>query len=182
VPGDEAVTASEWSESEAVARARLGEPEALAALYHQHGKQLFGLAWRLTGSRADAEDVVQDLFVGLPEALRRYEDRGRVEAWLRAVVVRLVLMRKRAERRRGEVDLLPDDARSVPPDGGVLTRADLDQALRALPDAMRTVFVLRALEGYSHAEIGTLLGIRAGTSEVRYHRAVQRLRAALREP
>lgn len=96
MPGDDAVTASAWAESEA---------EALAALYHRHGKRLFGLAWRLTGSRADAEDVVQDLFVGLPEALRRYEDRGRLEAWLQAVVVRLVLMRKRGERRRGEVAL-----------------------------------------------------------------------------
>jgi RNA polymerase sigma-70 factor (ECF subfamily) len=182
VPGDEAVTASQWSESEAVARARGGEPAALAALYHRHGKRLFGLAWRLTGSRADAEDVVQDLFVGLPGALKRYEDRGRLDAWLRAVVVRLVLMRRRAERRRREVALAPDDARATSPDRGILKRADLDDALRALPDAMRTVFVLKALEGYTHAEIGALLGIRAGTSEVRYHRAVRRLRAALQEP
>ena len=182
MPGDEAVTASEWSESEVVARARRGEPEALAALYHRYGKRVFGLAWRLTGSRADAEDVVQDLFVGLPEALKRYEDRGRLDAWLRAVVVRLVLMHKRSERRRREVALTPGDVRSAPPDGGILNRADLDGALRALPDTMRTVFVLKALEGYTHAEIGALLGIRAGTSEVRYHRAVRRLRAVLKEP
>jgi RNA polymerase sigma factor (sigma-70 family) len=121
VSGDAAVTASKWSESEAVVRARLGEAEALAALYHRHGQQLFGLAWWLTGSHADAEDVVQDLFVGLPEALRRYEERGRLEAWLRAVVVRLVLMRKRAERRRREVVLLPDDVRSAPPRVGCST-------------------------------------------------------------
>jgi len=181
VSGNDAVTASQWSETEAVARARLGEPAALAALYHLHGPRLFGLAWRLTGSHADAEDVVQDLFVGLPEALKRYEDRGRLGAWLRTVTVRLVLMRRRAERRRGEVALGPDVAGSGPPDGGVLNRADMDHALRALPDAMRTVFVLKALEGYTHAEIGTLLGIRAGTSEMRYHRAVRRLRTALKE-
>jgi RNA polymerase sigma-70 factor (ECF subfamily) len=176
------VTASQWSERESVVRARTGESEALAALYHRHGKRLFGLAWRLTGSRADAEDVVQDLFVGLPEALKRYEDRGRLDAWLRAVTVRLVLMRRRAERRRREVPLGPDDAKATPADRGILSRTDLDEALRALPDALRTVFVLKALEGYSHAEIGALLGIRTGTSEVRYHRAVQRLRAALKEP
>jgi len=175
------VTASQWSETEAVARARRGEPEGLAALYHLHGARLFGLAWRLTGSRADAEDVVQDLFVGLPEALKRYEDRGRLGAWLRAVTVRLVLMRRRAERRRNEV-VLGADVAVRPPDGGVLNRADLDDALHALPDAMRTVFVLKTLEGYTHAEIGALLGIRAGTSEVRYYRAVRRLRAALKEP
>ena len=176
------MTASQWSESETVARARTGEAEALAALYHRHGRRLFGLAWRLTGSRADAEDVVQDLFVGLPEALKRYEDRGRLDAWLRAVVVRLFLMRKRTERRRREVALSPDDVRAAPPDGCILNRADLDDALRALPDALRTVFVLKALEGYSHAEIGALLGIRTGTSEVRYHRAVRRLRSVLEAP
>lgn len=163
-------------------RAREGEPGALAALYRRYARRLFGLAWRLTGSRADAEDVVQDLFVGLPEALRRYEDRGRFEAWLRAVTVRLVLMRRRGERRRKEVTLRPEVARSASLERGILSRTDLDAALRALPDSMRMVFVLKVIEGYSHAEIGTLLGIRAGTSEMRFHRAVRRLRAALKEP
>jgi len=166
---------------ELVERARRGDAQAFEALVRGFYRAAYATALSLTGNDMDAEDVVQDLFVGLPEALKRYEDRGRLGAWLRTVTVRLVLMRRRAERRRGEVALGPDVAGSGPPDGGVLNRADMDHALRALPDAMRTVFVLKALEGYTHAEIGTLLGIRAGTSEMRYHRAVRRLRTALKE-
>lgn len=61
MPADDPVTAARWSEQELVARPRAGESDALAALYHRHGAGLFALAWRLLGSRADAEDVVQDL-------------------------------------------------------------------------------------------------------------------------
>ncbi len=57
-------------------RARTGDPEALASLYRAHGAALYRLAYRLTGTSQDAEDVVHDVFVGLPEALGRYEERA----------------------------------------------------------------------------------------------------------
>src|SRR5881628_1530907 len=88
-----------------IAEARAGSPDALATLYLEHGAALFRLAYRLVGGREDAEDVVHDVFVGLPEALRRYEERGRLGSWLKRVVARVALMRLRQVGRRREVSL-----------------------------------------------------------------------------
>lgn len=91
-----------------VDRVRSGDGDALGALYDQHAPRLLRVAWRMLGERAEAEDVLHDLFVGLPEALRRYDDRDRLDAWLIRCVVRLALMRLRQTRRRGEHVALDD--------------------------------------------------------------------------
>src|SRR5260370_19324309 len=83
--------------------ARGGSPEALAALYRAHGVALYRLAYRVTGTREDAEDVLHDVFVGLPEALARYEERGNLAGWLKRVTARVALGRVRSRKRRGEV-------------------------------------------------------------------------------
>jgi RNA polymerase sigma-70 factor (ECF subfamily) len=156
-------------------------PDALAALYRLHGGILLRLACRLTSSRQDAEDALHDLFVGLPEAIRKFEGRGSLEGWLKRVLVRLVLMRQRAQRRRREVafdDQTPDRAASRATDeSGTL---DLERVLAELPDDLRAVLVLRETEGYSHKEIGVMLGITPGASRVRLSRAIKLLRAGLR--
>jgi len=157
--------------------ARAGRPEALAALYRDHGATLFRLAYRLTGTREDAEDVVHDVFVGLPEALVKYQERGRFPSWLKRVTARVALMRLRARARRREVPLaaglptpdLPADVES----------AALRAALDALPGPLRCVLVLKEIEGYSHAEVSELLGISVVASRVRLNRAVRHLRKNL---
>jgi RNA polymerase sigma-70 factor (ECF subfamily) len=165
-----------------VERLRSGNLESLDALFHRHARALLGVAYRLTGSSAEAEDVVQDLFVGLPDALRRYAEQGTLGAWLRTVTVRLALDRMRRRERRREVPLdstverFAGDSRAA---GAMEARWDLERALATLPDALRVVFMLKEVDGYSHAEIGRLLGIRTGTSEVRLHRAIKALRGVL---
>ena len=62
-----------------------------------------------------------------------------------------------------------------------MQRDALERAIASLPDGLRAVFVLREVEGYSHAEIAALLEIRENTSQVRHHRAVRMLRSALGE-
>jgi RNA polymerase sigma-70 factor (ECF subfamily) len=145
--------------------------------YHRHAAGLLALVYRLTGSSADAEDLVQDLFIGLPEALDRYQERGRFDGWLRSLAVRLSLMRLRSERRRREVNL--EQIGSLANRPGEAPDTDLWRALGELPADQRAVVVLKVVEGYSHEEIAELLGIRRGTSEVRLHRALRRLRAQL---
>lgn len=158
---------------------RAGDPEALDACYRQHAPELLTLALRLTASRSDAEDVVHDLFVGLPEALAHYEERGKFGAWLARIVVRLVLLRQRAARRNSSTDALDEIAAPELPGSDAWLRQRLMEALRTLSPALRHVFVLRAIHGYSHAEIGVLLEITPGTSEVRLHRATRELRTLL---
>jgi len=155
-----------------------GDLEALDVLFHRYASALLNLARRLTGSSVDAEDVVQDLFVGLPVAVRRYSECGSFGGWLRTVTVRLGLDRVRRRTRRHEVALdhaSEQLAASETPE----VRWDLERALAALPHDLRVVFVLKEVEGFSHLEIGRLLGIRTGTSEVRLHRAMRALRRAL---
>jgi len=165
-----------------VERLRSGDLEALDALFHRHARALLGVAYRLTGSSAEAEDIVQDLFVGLPVALRRYAEQGALGAWLRTVTVRLALDRMRRRERRREVPLDSTAERTAGDSsaaGAMEARWELERALATLPDTLRIVFMLKEVEGYSHAEIGRLLGIRTGTSEVRLHRAIKALRGAL---
>jgi RNA polymerase sigma-70 factor (ECF subfamily) len=163
-----------------VVRARTGEPEALAALYARYADPLYTLALRLAGAPADAEDALHDLFVGLPELLRRYDERGRLESWLKGVIARLVLVERRTARRREDLVAraadadLPQSTSQEP-----WSAIDLDRALAALPDSLRAVFVLRQVEGYSHDDIATLLGISSGASRVRFLRAVRQLRFLL---
>jgi RNA polymerase sigma-70 factor, ECF subfamily len=91
------------------------------------------------------------------------------------------LKRLRSRSRRREVPL--HNETQDPGVGDRETEAGrliLDEALAALPDDLRVVFVLREIEGYSHAEIAEMLGIRRGTSEVRLFRAIRHLRRLLR--
>ena len=173
------------SDAELVARVRGGAPDALGELYARHAPALLALAYRLTRSRDDAEDVLHDVFVGLPEALRHYDERGTLESWLKRVTARVALSRLRARDRRREVaiDAAPDDAAlGTPAERGVDDLAALRRALDRLPESLRTVFVLREVEGYTHAEIAAMLSISPRASEVRLHRAIRALRAQLGRP
>jgi RNA polymerase sigma-70 factor, ECF subfamily len=168
-------------------RLRAGDADALAELFARHGERAYATAYRLTCSVDDARDVVQDVWVALPEAAATYEGRGSFEGWLNRIVVRTALLRLRSARRRRETSLPDDDTSPATPSApradapdAVLDRMAIEQALAALPEHLRAVFVLREVEGYTHAEIAELLGLRKGTSEVHLFRARQRLRALLR--
>jgi RNA polymerase sigma-70 factor (ECF subfamily) len=159
-------------------RVRAGDRDALSALYRVHAAEMLALAARLTGSRSDAEDVVQDLFLRLPRALARYDERGRFLPWLKQLTVRTALVRLRSGRRRRETGLVEVESFWVG------DSAD-DQAVRDALDHLsvedRAIVILKVVEGYSHAEIAALLEIPKGTSEVRLHRALERLRSQLKE-
>jgi RNA polymerase sigma-70 factor (ECF subfamily) len=155
-----------------------GDPRALEALFRRHATDLLKLAAGLVPHSADAEDIVQDVFVGLRLALRNYDERGTFRAWIRGVTVRTALAARRRTTRRQETVLdAAGDARAHSDTDAVAVR----DALSRLPESLRDVVVLKLIEGYSHAEIAALLDIRAGTSEVRLFRAIRRLRELLSE-
>jgi RNA polymerase sigma-70 factor (ECF subfamily) len=133
----------------------------------------------LTGTREDAEDVLHDVFVGLPEALGRYEERGNLTGWLKRVTARVALGRLRSRERRREVPLELAGSGSEPladPDG-----IALQVAVNQLPQRLRVVIVLKEIEGYSHREVADLLGISVVASRVRTHRGLARLRQLLED-
>ena len=171
--------ASPLTDAQAIAAVRRGDPAALATLYERHARALFAVAYRLLQSRAEAEDVVHDVFVGLPEALRHYEERGALGSWLRKLSARVALAKLRRANTVPTTSLGPNEPRAPGPDPH--TTITLEHAVRALSPALRAVLVLKEVEGFSHGEIAALLDISVGASEVRLHRALRALRAALTE-
>lgn len=147
-----------------------GSREALGTLFRRYGDELVRLAYRITGTCPDAEDTVQDVFVGLPRALAKYEEQGRFISWLRQLTARTALSRVRSRGRRATEPL---DANEPAPGASAdpVDRIAMARALADLPEQQRTVFLLKEVEGYDHAEIGALLSISEGASRVRLHRA-----------
>ena len=159
-----------------IARAKKGEPCALQHIYETYGPHIHALAVRMMASASDADDVLHDLFAGLPRALGSYEERGGFESWLRKCTVRLCLMALR--RRRRECQLRPEEAEAAQwaTRDSVLERIALERALAAIPSHLRVVVVLKDVEGFGHEEIGKILGITPGNSMVRLHRGRKLLR------
>lgn len=156
---------------------REGSSGALSQLFGWYSAHVFGVAFRITRSADEADDVLQDVFVRLPAGLRSFDGRSSFQHWLTSVTVRAALTHLRRQRARGEESFCETthDTRATPQP---LDRIALAEALNRLPPESRAVLLLRA-EGYSHAEIGKLLSIRPGTSEVRLYRAREALRALL---
>ncbi|NNK48294.1 MAG: sigma-70 family RNA polymerase sigma factor [Gemmatimonadetes bacterium] len=164
-----------------LSRLRRGEADALKKVYERYADDVYRIALRLTGSPADAYDVSHDVFLGLPEAMQRYDPERSFPTWLRGVAVRTSQMRLRSQRRRREV-ALPDFARIAvrAQQEAVVDRLTLERALNQLSPDLRSVVVLRELEGLSYQEIADLLGITRSAAAVRLHRARKRLRDILR--
>lgn len=159
---------------------RTGDANALASVYHEHAPAMLMLAYRLTASRTEAEDVVHDVFVALPESLARYEERGQFRAWLMRVTARMALMRQRRKSHE-EHELSHEVAAPQATERDPVAAQRIHRALAQLTPALRHVFVLRMLYDHSHVDIAAMLGITVNTSEVRLHRAVQRLRVLLED-
>lgn len=161
-----------------LAQAKKGDPHALAALYQANATAVYSVALGILRVHADAEDVLQDVFVGLPEALHRFDARGSFVGWLKRVTVRVALMRLRRHSRRREEALL-----DFPLDSGnadqLISRVALEHALNRLPEKLRITFVLKEIEGYSQEETARFLGISQAAAAVRVFRAKRQLRKLL---
>ncbi len=167
-------------EAEFLELSRSGEPSSITQLYERYGDTVYRIGYRLTGSPADAEDVLQDVYLGLSKALHTYAGRGSFEGWIRRVAVRTALMKIRHCKRKAEVALSQLSSSAAEASTEVsLDRIELEDAVNALPKALRIVFVLRDVEGYTHIEIGKMLGIGTSASRVRLHRARKTLRTYL---
>jgi RNA polymerase sigma-70 factor (ECF subfamily) len=128
----------------------------------------------------DAEDAVQEGFLRAHQALDRFDPAQTFGAWLNRIVANaaLDLARRRKVRNAEELsDSIPDAFRD-PAESGELRRR-LEVALAQLPDRARSVIVLHDIEGFTHAEIGEMLGIPGGTARSDLHHARQKLRVLL---
>ena len=165
-----------------IANAAAGDRTAARALYYAHVERVHRIAYRMCGDADLAEDLTQDVFVQLFRRLHQFRGESSFSTWVHrvALTVSLNAMRKvkRFRMRETEIDeafhheQAEDD---LEPD----FRERLNAAIDALPEGCRTALVMHTIEGYSHAEIGELLGIAEGTSKARVFDARARLKQLL---
>jgi RNA polymerase sigma-70 factor (ECF subfamily) len=149
-------------------------PAAQRQLYDHFAETMLGVCYRYTKSLTDAEDVLQDGFVKVFKNLHQYKFQGELGGWIRRIMVTTSLnFLKKNSRYRHEFSFENENLHPVANDNPELkiTRKELADLIRQLPVGYQTVFNLYAIEGYSHGEIGVLLGINEGTSRSQYARA-----------
>ena len=168
-------------DAQLVELARNGDGRAVRTLYQRHSQRVFAVVRRLAGEDALAEDWAQEAWVRAFRALPKFRGDARFSTWLHRIAVNSALHGRRWRERRvcHEVPLPVSAERSDRTDP-VALRIALQRALDRLPDGMREIVVLHDVEGYTHEEIGDLLGIAAGTSKSQLFRARARLRETLR--
>jgi RNA polymerase sigma-70 factor (ECF subfamily) len=173
-------------EAALVARLRAGDLRAFEELVIAHQHRVFGVALRMLGNRAEAEEIAQETFLRAHRALPEFRGEARLHTWLYAIASRLCLNRLAAPDRRlarGDDAALAAAASPEPDAAAALERSELEAALRdaiaALSDERRIVVILRDLEGLSYEEIAEVLAIEPGTVRSRLHRARLDLKSKL---
>jgi RNA polymerase sigma-70 factor (ECF subfamily) len=148
-----------------------------------HGRFLYNVAYRLAGSDADAQDLVQESLIRIRRGLETFTP-GSLEAWLARIVTNVFLDEVRRKRRRPTVALPEQPDVVLPPtaaadEASVALSDEVQRALAALPEEFRTAVVLSDVVGLSYDEIAGTQGIPVGTVRSRIHRGRRLLRAAL---
>ena len=149
---------------------RMADP--LAQVFREHYQSVYRLALSLSGSHADAEDIAQEAFVAIMQALPKFRGDAKLSTWVYRITLRVGT---RWLARRGTVAELP----AALPATDASIPIDLINALRKLPIESRSVVLLVAVEGLSHDEVAEVLAIPVGTVASRMHYARKRLEELL---
>lgn len=159
-----------------LARARRGDVSAHATIYRTFARPCYTLAMRVLGSPAAAEDIVQDVFLKLMDAVRQYRGDAPFGAWLKRMTVNAAIDQLRSQRHIG-----PDDPErlfaNAAETGGALAADvhDVMALLQRLPPRARLILVLHELEGYTHKELAELFGQTESYSKSILSRSLKRL-------
>ena len=165
-----------------VRRSKAGDREAFGRLVDRYQASVYRVVRGVMGDAAEAEDVVQEVFLKAYEGLRRFRGEAGLFTWLYRIAVNESLRAGRRRRPLAPLEAVPEieaPVSDVEDDGPSLK--DLERLLRKLPDEFRTVVVLRDLEEMSYRDIADTLEIPIGTVESRLFRARQELRALWRK-
>jgi RNA polymerase sigma-70 factor (ECF subfamily) len=170
------------NERELIAAAVAGEVTAQRMLYDQHVDRVYRLAFRLAGEDDLARDFTQETFIRAFQRLKDFRSDSSFGTWIHTIAMSVSLNGLRKVKRFRTRETSIDDALTI---GTVTRRAEPDlkerlrQAIDDLPEGYRTVFVMHDVEGYTHEEIATSLGVQPGTSKAQLFRARAKLRTAL---
>ncbi|MEY2424404.1 MAG: hypothetical protein QOI95_4471 [Acidimicrobiaceae bacterium] len=161
------------------------DPPTWDHVAREYGRFLYTVAYRLTGSHHDAQDLVQEVLVRVQRGLATYRP-GSMEGWLSRIATNAFLDDVRRRKRR-PLDLVGDDIERVAVGGPSADEViateqlpdDLQDALRSLPDEYRVAVVLCDVVGLTYDEIAASLSVPIGTVRSRIHRGRSQLREVL---
>lgn len=157
--------------------------QAQQQLYETYSRRFMAICMRYLKDQEQAEDVMIQSFMKIFEKLSQFQGKGSFEGWMKRIVVTQALMTIRSNRSLTLTVSLADAEKENAPVAEDLTQlevAELMDLIQSLPLGYRTVFNLFAIEGYSHQEIGELLGITESTSKSQLNRARSVLKEKIR--
>ncbi len=167
-------------------RCRRGEAGAFEQLYRAHAGRLYNLVYRMAGTQAEAEDLLQEVFLQAHRKLGSFRGESSLGTWLYRLAVNQCLdfLRGRQTRMSRTTDSLDEEGAAEPAAASpavptAISRLDLDRAIARLPDGCRAAFILHDVEGFEHNEVARLLGVSEGTSKSQVHKARLKLRMML---
>lgn len=176
---------------ELVRFAKAGDREAFAELVAAYQNKVYSLGYHLTGNQADAQDLVQEVFLRAFLSLKGFRQEADFGTWLHRITVNQWINSRRRQKNHSTVSLdtpIPTDegdlfrevAATGPDPLETVTEHELQEmvhrALKELSPDFRTVLVLREIEGYNYEEIARMVGCSLGTVKSRLNRARQALR------
>ncbi|MCK4548289.1 MAG: sigma-70 family RNA polymerase sigma factor [Candidatus Eisenbacteria sp.] len=160
-----------------IRRCQDGDLKAFEALYYHYETPMLSLAYRMLGTREEAEDALQDAFLKLHRNIGKYRFDAAFASWFYRIVANACYDRLRKRKRAGEVGL------DTVPETGIEEHSDLrvyiQKAINDLPPQLKACFVLHVQEGFKMREVAEMLGTREGTVKAHIFRAKARLRDAL---
>ena len=161
------------AEEELIAGCLSGNRQAQRQLYETYSRRFLAICMRYLKDQEQAEDVMIQSFMKIFEKLSQFQGKGSFEGWMKRIVVTQALMTIRSNRNLAlsvSLEEATDNFESTA-ELSQLEAAELMDLVQRLPLGYRTVFNLFAIEGYSHQEIGELLGITESTSKSQLNRA-----------
>lgn len=159
-----------------------GNPIAQRKLFEKFAPKMMTVCLRYMKGRQEAEDVLQDGFVKVFQKVHLYENSGSLEGWIRRIIVNTALDQLRKNSKFGYMDDVDEVGYKIENNSYTfenLVAQDLMKMIDQMPNGYKVVFNMFAIEGYSHKEIGEMLGISENTSKSQYLRARDYLKKQL---
>jgi RNA polymerase sigma-70 factor (ECF subfamily) len=162
-----------YSEKELIKGCQRGNARCEEALYKRYGARMMGVCARYGRTRFEAEDIFQEAFMKVFQHIGTYQG-GSLEGWMKRIFVNTAINHyHRYKHQYGEVEYDQADEAQAGNDDPLdaLSTEELLKLINHLPEGYRLVFNLFVIEGYSHKEVGALLGISEGTSKSQLSKA-----------
>lgn len=159
------------SQEELIQNCKKGNRQAQELLYRNYAETLYGVCLKYSRNKTEAEDNLHDSFMTIYEKIGQYKSKGSFEGWMKRITVNTVLQKYRKEEPLNVVHENTEDEITVDSIYNDITLQTLLEYIRELPNKYRATFNLYVLDGYTHKEIGELLGTTIGTSKSNLARA-----------